>query len=151
MSFSDELRKKSEEYDPKAIRNREIQCRIEYSVTAIKKSCEEAAKKGERRIDGLVHFDEYDGKFHYVRDTEVGTGFGILLEGFTDEEERKILEGIREKTKEFNFNSCVIKSYHPKRVISGSKRVNASIFRPDGRVYTYRQTYGFCIEAHIKW
>ena len=152
MSFADEL-KKSMEYDPNSFNESKVKNRINRSVDVIKRECRNAAENGKNRVEGFVYLW---GDSEYI--TEISkdkaglySGVGILHEDFNKDEEKRIIEGIREEVKKLGFDSCTIESYHPKRVVDGSKKVGAAIFRPQKRVLTYRNTDGFCIEVHVKW
>lgn len=152
MSFADELKKKAGEYDPNAKKDEDVEYRIRHGINAIKRSCESAISNGKRRIDGFIYYDEYDSHFDNVCEKKVErtTGLGFLLEKFTDDQEKQIIEGIQNNVKEMGFDNFVVKSYHPKTVI-GRYEWKWTIFGGRKHVGVPRYTYGFCIEVHIEW
>ena len=136
MSFVDELKDRSEErakaLTPEAKRKAEAECYIDYSMQAIKSECEYAAGNGKRKIDGIVFFDRYDGKCHTINNVKKhNVSEDMILKGFKRNEERWIIEEIRNGVKKLGFANYEIKSYHP-----------------DWCIGSY---VNFCIEVHIKW
>ena len=154
MSFADELKKNSMEYDPNLKSIARIKNKINMSVEAIKYGCNKASREGKNEIEGFVYIYSSDSlDIAQVSKNSKGlrSGNGILFEGYSKEEEGQIIEGIRDKVSKLGFDSFVIKSYHPGQVCDGSKKVGAAIFRTQRSVPTYRSTNGFCIEVHCKW
>ena len=154
MSFVDELRKKTDAYDSKKIREADIDAHVNRSIKAIKTSCEEAARKGKNRIDGLVYFDNYDS-YDFVIEKRINKswqkGNGELLTGFTKDEEGKIIADIQVKMEQLGFRNCEIKSFHPGRTLTGYEKKGSGFFLPYRSVPVYSHIYGFCVEVHIEW
>lgn len=150
MSFADELRKKAMEYEPDNIRVKNI---IERSVEVIKRECGYAAEHGQIGIDGFIYLygdSEFIDKIPEDK-RELNSKIGILFEGLKREEENRIIEEIRDKTKELCFAHCVITSWHPDRVFCGYEKVRSWLTGAYKQVPQYKYTNGFCIEVHIKW
>ena len=150
MSYADELRKKTEKYDPKQMRKEIVESRISRSIKAIKYSCENATREGKNSVDGVVCFsvDFFDW---IIGCEKKDFSRGTLFEDLTKDEERQVIESIRNEMELLGFDNCMINSYHPGRVINGTKKVGMALFRPQRRVPTYRKSDGFYIEVHIKW
>ena len=92
MSFADEMKKKSMEYDQNSISIAKIKGMIDYSIKAIKYECEKASEKGKNEIDGFVHIYSSDSLYIVQvqkNDEGLSNGTGILFEGYSKEEEQK--------------------------------------------------------------